>query len=103
MLAFLARGVPVIAVHDNHTTMRVSAADLQQPLSDQHQRIDRFMVSDASAMSNIAENKGANSSMGQIIHARSYAEAAGIIVALKNGILVKSTMPHVPPTAITAL
>lgn len=87
MLQFVAQGVPVIAVQDNHTSMRVTAQHLQleplqQPTSDENYQSRKT---------------------GRILQARSYAEAAGLVVALRHGILLESCTAYVPPVAVTEL
>ena len=75
MLAFLSRGKLVIAVEDNKTAMQVTAQDLQ--------------VSDTSRT--------------RVVHARSYAEAAGLLAAHKAGILFDSLTSFVPAIPVQRL
>lgn len=72
VLAFLSRGTLVIAVEENQTSMRVSADTLL----------------------------GNTPRRGTVVHAKSYAEAAGIIVAHKAGILLESITNYVSPLTI---
>lgn len=73
VLSLLDRGKLIIAVRENETSMSVSRASL--PLKYQH----------------------------QVIEARSYAEAAGLLVAHKAGILHAALTTHVPTVSVTLL
>ncbi len=66
VLSFLARGTLVIAVTDNQTTMKVAKDDLPVAYRD------------------------------QVVIARSYAEAAGLLTAHKRGILFDSLGVEIP-------
>jgi hypothetical protein len=72
----------VVAVGDNETVMRVGARDLV-PRGDTHGEAWRGL-----------EN---------VVRARSYAEAAGILLAHRHGILLEAITPVVSPMPITRL
>ncbi len=73
VLSLLARGALVIAVGENESTMQVST--------------DTLLLT--------GRAEGARS--GCVVQARSYTEAAGIVMAHKHGILLESLTSHVPP------
>jgi hypothetical protein len=93
VLAFLARGKTVIAVQDNTTTMRVTGTDLLQSGGG----------SSSKGSSCAEQSKTSQGKPGRVVLARSYAEAAGMIAALKEGILLDAITPFVPPISVTAL
>lgn len=75
VLSFIASGKLIVAVEDNKTCMKASMVELK-----------------LSASSN-----------SNIVFARSYAEAAGILAAHKAGILLQSITSNVEPVPITFL
>jgi len=98
VLSFLARDKTVIAVTENATNMRVTAADLYQ---------QDVGFADASASSTFPAHSFVPlhqpQQRGRVIAARSYAEAAGFVLAIKNGILFDALTPHVSPTVVSNL
>lgn len=106
MLSFLAKGKTVIAVTENETSMRVTAAALQkQQVTSPHQKYF-FSFNKRNLPSFLLfflpfPMQGL--SQGKIITARSYAEAAGLVLALKNGILLESLAAHVDKMPVSFL
>ena len=76
MLSFIEQGTLIIAVEENSSVMRVSREDLIKSGAGE-------------------ENK--------IVIARSYAEAAGLVLAHKQGILFESLTSKVSKTAVKYL
>ena len=92
VLAFLAQGALVIAVQENETSMRVTAESLYASSS------DNSIHSSVSKSGSKSDSKG-----GNIVIARSYAEAAGLLAAHKAGILLQSITSRVDPLSVTEL
>ena len=95
VLAFLAQGVLIIAVQENATSMRVTAESLY-PSSTPSGSSDNSIHNSSSC------NKSC-SKRGNIVIARSYAEAAGLLAAHKAGILLQSITSQVDPLSVTEL
>jgi hypothetical protein len=74
VLSLLDAGALIVAVDENKTVMDVSPPDLQNSYS-----------------------------KGQVVYARSYAEAAGLLLAHRHGILFEALSTHVPKIPITFL
>ncbi len=85
-LAFLARGTLVVAVTDNKTAMKVTSDELFGQLTN-----STVSSGDVPAFK------------PNVVVVRSYAEAAGILVAHKSGILFESITSHVKSISITEL
>lgn len=96
----------VIAVKDNTTTMRVTADDLLRQYNKKQNDDDNNSIGEDNHVGSIASsniNENYCSSNARIVVARSYAEAAGLIVAHRAGILLESITPTVNPISITEL
>ena len=93
VLAFLAQGALIIAVQENETSMRVTAESLY-PSSTPSDSCDNSIHSSGSKR---------GSKRGNIVIARSYAEAAGLLAAHKAGILLQSITGRVDPLSVTEL
>ena len=92
VLSFLSKkDVLIIAVTENETYMNVTKDNLFKNDS----------ISHNSNNNNVNNND--NSSVSNIIVVRSYAEAAGYLLAHKNGILFDSITNYVPFIPITYL
>jgi hypothetical protein len=103
VLAFLSRGKTVIAVQDNTTAMQVTGTALLH--SDKHTgRVSGGERDSArGAVSSGEASVTRKGSIGRVLQARSYAEAAGLIAAMKAGILLDAISPCVPPIPVTSL
>ena len=96
VLAFLAQGVLIIAVQENATSMRVTAESLYPSSTPSDSN-------DNSIHSSSGNNMHSANKSGNIVIARSYAEAAGLLAAHKAGILLQSITSQVDPLSVTEL
>jgi hypothetical protein len=80
VLSFLARGALVVAVQDNDSAMDVTAAGLGLGLS--------------------TTINSSSRGQGQVVTARSYMEAAGIVMAHRQGIYLPALGPTVAPLSV---
>ena len=95
VLAFLAQGALVIAVEENETSMRVTAESLYPSSTPSD--------SSSNSIHNSSSGNKSCSKRGNIVIARSYAEAAGLLAAHKAGILLQSITSRVDPLSVTEL
>lgn len=77
MLALSANGALIVAVEENETSMKATAESLELDAGDRNDY--------------------------RVVRARSYAEAAGIIAAHREGILLNSITSYVAPISVLEL
>jgi len=99
VLALLARGVLVIAVKENSSTMKCTGPDLVVTSSSSSSSFPSLTHTREWGGQGIEVGVGG----GRVVVARSYAEAAGIMAAHKAGILLESISSLVDPVQVTEL